>query len=143
SAVRSSRVVCTHSRLRIIHHWHWHEAPSPPPLSACWASSKRSAVAGTIVAGMPATIRRAGDIAREAVRGRVAEPVGWGSCPPADSSTGMWRSLVAHLTGGQGVAGSNPVIPTEKPWWVQDAHRGFVVSGGRFTGRCRGDSGRG
>ncbi len=25
---------------------------------------------------------------------------------------GMWRSLVAHLTGGQGVAGSNPVIPT-------------------------------
>src|SRR5699024_5132194 len=29
---------------------------------------------------------------------------------------GMWRSLVAHLTGGQGVAGSNPVIPTKKPW---------------------------
>ena len=28
--------------------------------------------------------------------------------------TGMWRSLVAHLTGGQGVAGSNPVIPTGK-----------------------------
>ena len=27
---------------------------------------------------------------------------------------GVWRSLVAHLTGGQGVAGSNPVIPT----WV-------------------------
>ncbi len=26
--------------------------------------------------------------------------------------SGMWRSLVAHLTGGQGVAGSNPVIPT-------------------------------
>jgi hypothetical protein len=26
---------------------------------------------------------------------------------------GMWRSLVAHLTGGQGVAGSNPVIPTK------------------------------
>ena len=25
---------------------------------------------------------------------------------------GLWRSLVAHLTGGQGVAGSNPVIPT-------------------------------
>ena len=25
----------------------------------------------------------------------------------------MWRSLVAHLTGGQGVAGSNPVIPTK------------------------------
>ncbi len=27
---------------------------------------------------------------------------------------GMWRSLVAHLTGGQVVAGSNPVIPTRK-----------------------------
>ncbi len=28
---------------------------------------------------------------------------------------GWWRSLVAHLTGGQGVAGSNPVHPTTKP----------------------------
>ena len=36
-----------------------------------------------------------------------AEPVG---CPP----TGTWRSLVAHLTGGQGVAGSNPVVPTRE-----------------------------
>ena len=27
-------------------------------------------------------------------------------------SNGLWRSLVAHLTGGQGVAGSNPVSPT-------------------------------
>lgn len=27
---------------------------------------------------------------------------------------GLWRSLVAHLTGGQGVAGSNPVSPTER-----------------------------
>src|SRR4051794_39905058 len=26
---------------------------------------------------------------------------------------GTWRSLVAHLTGGQGVAGSNPVVPTQ------------------------------
>ena len=25
---------------------------------------------------------------------------------------GAWRSLVAHLPGGQGVAGSNPVAPT-------------------------------
>ena len=30
------------------------------------------------------------------------------------SSNGWWRSLVAHLTGGQGVAGSNPVHPTRK-----------------------------
>ena len=30
---------------------------------------------------------------------------------------GMWRSLVAHLHGVQGVASSNLVIPTnEKPW---------------------------
>ncbi len=29
------------------------------------------------------------------------------------SSHGLWRSLVAHLTGGQGAAGSNPVSPTE------------------------------
>ena len=28
------------------------------------------------------------------------------------TSNGTWRSLVAHLTGGQGVAGSNPVNPT-------------------------------
>ncbi len=28
---------------------------------------------------------------------------------------GLWRSLVAHLTGGQGVVGSNPASPTEKP----------------------------
>ena len=27
-------------------------------------------------------------------------------------ANGWWRSLVAHLTGGQGVAGSNPVHPT-------------------------------
>jgi hypothetical protein len=25
---------------------------------------------------------------------------------------GLWRSLVAHVTGGHGVAGSNPVSPT-------------------------------
>ncbi len=27
---------------------------------------------------------------------------------------GAWRSLEAHLNGVQGVAGSNPVAPTEK-----------------------------
>src|SRR5690349_3089416 len=31
---------------------------------------------------------------------------------PRGGSHGLWRSLVAHLTGGQGVAGSNPVSPT-------------------------------
>ncbi len=38
-------------------------------------------------------------------------------CKPARSeagtvSTGTWPSLVGHLTGGQGVAGSNPAVPT-------------------------------
>ena len=30
-----------------------------------------------------------------------------------DPVRGTWRSLVAHLTGGQGVVGSNPAVPTE------------------------------
>jgi hypothetical protein len=37
--------------------------------------------------------------------------------PPVRASefkNGLWRSLVAHLTGGQGVAGSNPVSPTHR-----------------------------
>ena len=29
-----------------------------------------------------------------------------------ESNNGLWRRLVAHLTGGQGAAGSNPVNPT-------------------------------
>ena len=33
---------------------------------------------------------------------------------PVRPGIGLWRSLVAHLTGGQGVAGSNPVSPTVK-----------------------------
>jgi hypothetical protein len=31
---------------------------------------------------------------------------------PWRGGTGTWRSLVAHLTGGQGVVGSNPAVPT-------------------------------
>ncbi len=30
------------------------------------------------------------------------------------TSIGMWRSLVAYTSGGRRVAGSNPVIPTNK-----------------------------
>ncbi len=43
-----------------------------------------------------------------------------------ESNNGLWRSLVAHLTGGQGAAGSNPVNPTRirKP----DIMSGFFVS---------------
>ena len=33
--------------------------------------------------------------------------------PVVLGGTGLWRSLVAHLTGGQVVAGSNPVSPTQ------------------------------
>src|ERR1700681_2814632 len=29
------------------------------------------------------------------------------------STDGTWPSLVGHLTGGQGVAGSNPAVPTD------------------------------
>lgn len=32
---------------------------------------------------------------------------------PSDPN-GLWRSLVAHYTGGVGVAGSNPVSPTNR-----------------------------
>jgi hypothetical protein len=40
---------------------------------------------------------------------------------------GLWRSLVAHLTGGQGVAGSNPVSPTgEKASTQVDAFSFFA-----------------
>jgi hypothetical protein len=44
---------------------------------------------------------------------------------------GLWRSLVAHLTGGQGVAGSNPVSPT-----IQQETRlasSLVLSNGHVT----------
>lgn len=51
----------------------------------------------------------------------------------------MWRSLVAHLTGGQGVVGSNPAIPTEMSQ-VRGPHRfGGVglLAPGRPIGRPR------
>jgi hypothetical protein len=38
--------------------------------------------------------------------------------PVSIGGTGLWRSLVAHLTGGQVVAGSNPVSPTQKRSWT-------------------------
>ena len=43
--------------------------------------------------------------------GRGSAVASAGRCSTA-GATGTWRSLVAHLTGGQGVAGSNPVSPT-------------------------------
>jgi hypothetical protein len=45
---------------------------------------------------------------------------------------GTWRSLVAHLTGGQGVAGSNPAVPTRRSRseGVPDRNRGPFRSPG-------------
>ena len=40
------------------------------------------------------------------------DPVTWLLVPVRRRSHGLWRSLVAHLTGGQGVASSNLVSPT-------------------------------
>ena len=45
------------------------------------------------------------------------------------SSTGWWRSLVAHLTGGQGVAGSNPVHPTRNLRGRANYRSAFFISG--------------
>ncbi len=43
-----------------------------------------------------------------------------------ESRVGAWRSLVAHLTGGQGVAGSNPVAPTISiPEMIEPCTRDF------------------
>ncbi len=54
-----------------------------------------------------------------------------GTLPPFQCSlvvlsinhTGVWRSLVARLTGGQKVAGSNPVTPTFKSFVVNSLRK--------------------
>ena len=46
------------------------------------------------------------------------------------ASHGLWRSLVAHLTGGQGVAGSNPVSPTNGVRLVHTLRAPFSAGGG-------------
>ena len=50
----------------------------------------------------------------------VANTLSYSSCH------GLWRSLVAHLTGGQGVASSNLVSPTRHdkwpPFWAAICH---------------------
>ena len=56
SVSRSSRDESCHWAFVSVHHAHWQEAPSPPPVRACWASSNRSTVAGSIV--MVAMLRR-------------------------------------------------------------------------------------
>ena len=55
----------------------------------------------------------AGDTPRWGRAGRRADGANgdWMSCRLLRGN-GTWRSLAAHLTGGQGVAGSNPAVPT-------------------------------
>ena len=57
---------------------------------------------------------------------RAADSPGWQQLTSRaplrhEPQYGSWRSLAAHLTGGQGVAGSNPAVPTIT-WQVR---RGF------------------
>ena len=72
------------------------------------------------------TAVRAGSHAGSHVRGVHEHPVGCrydGQVVLDDN--GLWRSLVAHLTGGQGVAGSNPVSPTREAPVDRKIRRGF------------------
>ena len=48
---------------------------------------------------------------------------------------GAWRSLVAHLPGGQGVAGSNPVAPTTLSL-PEHASPSDALAGNRPSGRA-------
>jgi hypothetical protein len=78
-------------------------------------------------------------------------------CRRSRQRRGLWRSLVAHLTGGQVVAGSNPVSPTNernspaKPSeffhlsWdrMPGAEAPAEVRGGRAGGSCQPDKVRG
>ncbi len=51
---------------------------------------------------------------------RKDRAVGYTGCRgEAGESIGTWRSLVAHLTGGQGVVGSNPAVPTQFKGHIQ------------------------
>ena len=66
----------------------------------------------------PTTVPRFPEPSVADPRWRIPSPAaGHSRVPPrgrarTDDRSGLWRSLVAHLTGGQGVAGSNPVSPT-------------------------------
>jgi hypothetical protein len=39
----------------------------------------------------------------------------WSAINIIRASVGVWRSLVAHFAGGEGVVGSNPITPTKLP----------------------------
>ena len=62
---------------------------------------------------VPVAVARAFSGTRPGFRMRPAAVVFTRPSVVTTTAFGLWRSLVAHLTGGQGVAGSNPVSPTE------------------------------
>ena len=55
--------------------------------------------------------------------------------PSKSANIGTWRSLVARLTGGEEVAGSNPVVPTI--WVLEERERSGPLQA------VKGDPGRG
>jgi hypothetical protein len=60
----------------------------------------------------------------------VANHAGSGPCPDTLAPDGTWRSSVAHLLWEQGVAGSNPVVPTKE----RPAQQAFLAFCGRRSG---------
>ena len=121
SAAASSRASSSRPRRRPARRG---SCSSPP-------ASSRRATAGSSSAGCARSSASTGTPIEVSVRVREKRPpliprVGgtaqWAdsggrpSCDKVSSlpkgAAGLWRSLVAHLTGGQGVAGSNPVSPT-------------------------------
>jgi hypothetical protein len=60
-----------------------------------------------------------------------------GTVWPIMEAIGAWRSLVAHLYGVQGVAGSNPVAPINRRMALQSPFHGALQShfssGGRWV----------
>jgi hypothetical protein len=65
----------------------------------------RSAVEGTSVGVLTGGLKA----------GKASSNVAWvGLAEFVEQASGLWRSLVAHLTGGQGVASSNLASPTRQ-----------------------------
>ena len=58
-------------------------------------------------------------------RGRPAKGLHLQHETPRTAAAGAWRSLVAHLLWEQGVAGSNPAVPTRQKWLNQATNGGL------------------
>src|SRR5690625_7690296 len=87
--------------------------PHPDPADACHAAPARP-VSDPARAQVPqVTLFSIGS--RSSVRGTI--DLG----PPATEGCGLWRSLVAHITGGDGVAGS--ILSTPKVTQFHHAYR--------------------